>query len=91
MIATKNRIISVSRLTASGEKRIFSSVITGLGVYINQIQEEQLSGYEGQPAFFAHRMFTEGNHVSIDIGDRVTDDTGKSYDIRGKSIHSSII
>lgn len=91
MLPTKNRTISVSRLTASGEKRIFSSIITGLQVYINQTAEEQMSGYDNQPSFYAHRMFTEGNHVLIDIGDRITDDTGRSYDVRGKSVHSSIV
>lgn len=40
MLPTKNRIISVSRLTASGEKRVFVSLFTGLAVYINQSSEE---------------------------------------------------
>lgn len=35
-------------------------------------------------------MMTEGNHETIDIGDRVTDGT-RTYDIRGKSVHSSLV
>lgn len=36
-------------------------------------------------------MMTEGNHVTIDIGDRVTDNTGLSFDVRGKAVHSSLV
>jgi len=36
-------------------------------------------------------MLTEGNHATIDIGDRVTDDQGNTFDIRGKSVHKSLV
>lgn len=36
-------------------------------------------------------MLTEGNHDTIDIGDRVTDDLGHTFDIRGKSVHGSLV
>lgn len=91
MLPTKNRTISVSRLVASGEKRNFSTIITGLQVYINQSSEEQIGGYDGQPSFYGYKMLTEGNHTTIDIGDRVTSDDGKSYDIRGKSVFDSMV
>lgn len=91
MLPTKNRTISVSRLIASGEKRIFSNVITWLAVYINQSTEEIGAGYENAPSFYAHKMMTEWNHAEIGIGDRVTDNLGNSFDIRGKSVHSSMV
>lgn len=91
MLPTKNRTISVSRLTASGEQRNFVALFTGLQVYINQSSEELGGGYEGDPAFYAHKMLTEGNHATIDIGDRITDDLGHSYDVRGKSVHRSLV
>lgn len=40
MLPTKNRTISVSRLTASGEQRDFVVLLTGLQVYVNQSSEE---------------------------------------------------
>ena len=59
MLQTKNRTISVSRLTTTGEQRDFVALITGLQVYINQSSEELGGGYEGDPAFYAHKMLTE--------------------------------
>lgn len=91
MLPTKNRTISVSRLTDSGEKRIFVELFEGVRVYINQSTEEIGTGFQGDPAFYASRMMTDGNHATIDIGDRVTDDLGHVFDVRGKSVHASLV
>ncbi len=91
MLPTKNRVISVSRLTTTWEKRAYVSLITWMKVYINQSTEEIQSWFDNQPSFYIHKMLTEGNHATIDIGDRVTDDQGNTFDIRGKSVHKSLV
>jgi hypothetical protein len=90
MLVTKNRTITVQSLTQTGEKRAFSNTITGLKVYINQTQDELVEGFDNQGSIFPHKMLTDGNHGAILIGDRITDDTGKQYDIRGKSIFKDL-
>lgn len=90
MLPHKNRTISISSLVASGEKRIFSQVATGVRVYINQNGEEITEGFDNDGSFYAHRMMTDGNHASIVAGSRITDDLGKQYDVRGKSISKDL-
>jgi hypothetical protein len=89
MLPTTNRIISVKSLTGTG-KRTYSTTITGLSVYINQNGEELGEGFDSEGSFFAHRMLTDGTHTAIAIGDRVTSDDGKQYDVRGKAIYDDI-
>ena len=89
MIPQKNRTVTVKRLVQSGEKRVFSNVATGLRVYVNQIDEQPQEGFDGESSFMLHRMMTDGNHEAIAIGDRITDDLGRQFDVRGKSVHSS--
>ena len=90
MLPTTNRIITVLSLTQSGEKRTFTSTITGLPVYINQNGEEIVDGFDNEGSFFAHRMLTDGTHSTILIGDRITSNDGKQYDVRGKAVYDDI-
>jgi hypothetical protein len=81
-----NRTVSVDTLALSGEKRVFSRIITALPAYINQTGEQVEGGFDGEASFFFHRMMTSANHAAISIGDRVTDDKGKAYDVKGASV-----
>lgn len=90
MLPHKNRTIAIKTLVASGEKRTFSTVATGVRVYINQNGEELIDGFDGEGAIFAHKMLTDGNHAAIAIGHRITDDTGKQYDVRGKAVSKDL-
>lgn len=89
MLATKNRTITVKSL-GTGEKRTFTTTITGLRVYINQSSDDITSGLDGEGAFFIHKMLTDGSHAAILVGDRITDDTSKQYDVKGKSISKDL-
>ena len=74
----------------TGEKQALVTSITGKSVYINQIQEDEVTGFDNQPSFFAYRMLTDGNHATIRIGDEVTDDLANVYTVRGKSISQDL-
>lgn len=90
MVPHKNRTVTVLRLVPSGAKRVFSSVATGLKVYVDQNSAEPQSGFDGEGAFFPHTMITDGGHVEISIGDRITDDLGRQFDVKGKAVFDSI-
>jgi hypothetical protein len=48
-----------------------------------------VTGFDGAGSFFAYRMFTDNNHQSIAIGDRINDGT-LTYEVRGVSPFSDI-
>lgn len=90
MLPTTNRTISILRLTTTGEKKAFVSVATGVRVYINQSSEDLIDGSDNQGAFFVHKMLTDGTHATITMNDRITDDLGNQFDVRGKSTFSDM-
>lgn len=87
MLPTTNAIVTIYGLQASGNKRTLTTLGTA-SAYINQNGEEINAGLGGEGAFFGHRMLTDGNHAAINVGGRVTDGTGKHYDVRGKAVFS---
>jgi len=89
MLFNTNHTISVSNLS-TGAKRTWSEVDTDVRVYINQISEELVQGYDGAGSFTAYRMFTDGSHETISIGDRVTDEDDNVYEVRSKSISNDL-
>lgn len=90
MIVHTNHTITAKRLVQTGEMKDFSQILTGLDVYINQVQEEILEGYENQPSFISYRMMTDGDHEAIEIGDRIIDENGKQYDVRAKAVSEDL-
>lgn len=88
MLPTTNATISILRLTGT-TKRVWTSVATGIEVYINQISEELVKGIDAQGSFTPYRMMTDGTHTALEIGDRVSDGT-LTYDVRGKTAYDSI-
>lgn len=90
MLCSTNHTISISSLS-TGTKRTWSEVESGVAVYINQIQEDLVTWYDGSGSFTAYRMMTDGNHETIAIGDRVTDENGNIYEVRAKSISDDIM
>jgi hypothetical protein len=81
MLYNSNHTISISSLS-TGSKRTWSEVDTDIFVYINQIQEDLISGFDGAGSFTSYRMFTDGNHETIAIGDRITDEEGNTYEVK---------
>ena len=73
MLFNTNHIITISSLS-TGAKRTWSQVDSEISVYINQIQEDLVSGFDGAGSFTAYRMMTDGNHEAISIGDRIVDE-----------------
>ena len=90
MLPIKNRTITILTLTTTGEKRAFVSAATGVRVYINQSASDLKTQWGSEGATFLHKMLTDGNHATIGIGDRITDDTGKQYDVQGKSTYKDL-
>jgi len=72
MLPSTNKTISILRLSGT-DTRTWSSVATGVEVYINQTREDMVPGYENQPAFLTFRMLTDGTHTTIAVGDHVND------------------
>lgn len=86
MLVHTNRIVTIKRMTTTGQKRGFLEVQTGLAVYINQNGDEPLAGIDDSPDFYAHKMLTDGVHEAIEIGDKIEDDKGNKFEVRGKSV-----
>lgn len=85
-----NHTITISSL-GTGAKRAWTESESDIMVYINQIQEDVVTGFDSAPSFLSYRMMTNGNHETINIGDRVTDEADIVYEVKGKSIHSSLV
>lgn len=49
-----------------------------------------MEGFEGAGSFWAYRMMTDGTHSAIAVGDRITDEDGLVYEVRGKSISEDL-
>lgn len=90
MLSSYNHTISISSLS-TGAKRTWTEVESDVSVYINQIQEDLVTGFDGAGSFTAYRMMTDGNHEAIAIGDRVTDENGNIYEVRSKSISDDMM
>lgn len=88
-LPTTNATISILRVSGANT-RTFSSVATGVVVYMNQIDEDLVQSFDGQWAFYAYRMMTDGSHTAIVVGDRVNDGT-YTYDVRGAKKHRSLV
>jgi len=76
-----NHYITISSL-GTGAKRSWTEVESDVAVYINQIQEEVVSGFDSAPSFLSYRMMTSGNHTEILIGDKVIDENGIVYEVK---------
>jgi len=85
-----NHTITISSL-GTGAKRSWTEWESDIAVYINQIQEDVISGFDSAPSFLSYRMMTNGNHTEILIGDKVTDENGIVYEVKWKSVHSSLV
>lgn len=59
-------------------------------MYINAIQEDLVSGFDGAGAFLAFRMMTNGAHQGISIGDKIVDEASVEYEVRGKAISNDL-
>lgn len=90
MLSSTNHTISISSLS-TGAKRAWTVTESDVAVYINQIQEDLVQGFDGAGSFTAYRMMTDGNHETIAIGDRVTDENGNIYEVRAKSISDDMM
>jgi hypothetical protein len=84
MLFSTNHIISIARLS-SGAKKTWEELTCELPVYINQIQEDLVQWFDGAGSFTAYRMMTDGDHCDISINDRVVDECGATYEVRGVS------
>lgn len=89
MIPITNKTIAIQRLNEL-QNRTWEVVETGIEVYINQISEELVTGYDSEWAFFPFRMLTKGTHLDIFIWDRISDGENV-YIVRGKTVHSNPI
>ncbi len=81
MLYSTNHTISISTLS-TGAKRVWTEVETDVFVYINQTQEDLVQGFDGAGSFTGYRMFTDGDHETISIGDRVTDEDRNVYEVK---------
>lgn len=90
MLSSYNHTISISRLS-TGAKRTWSEVESDVAVYINQIQEDLVTGFDGAGSFTAYRMMTDWNHETIAIGDRVADENSNIYEVKTKSISDDMM
>lgn len=90
-LPTTNKIIAIKRLNSDNDIRDWATIDDDVSVYINAISEELATGMDAQPAFFAFRMMTDGEHSDILIGDRIEDDAGDTYEVRGMVKHDSIV
>lgn len=90
MLVHANRTITVKRMLQTWQKRGYSEIQSGLQVYINQNGDEPLAGIDDSPDFYAYKMLTDGGHTDINIGDRIEDDRGTIYEVRGKSVWDDI-
>ncbi len=74
MLPSTNKTISILRLAGSNT-RTYTTVATGIEVYINQTREDVVGGFENMPTALTYRMFTDGTHTAIAVGDQVNDGT----------------
>lgn len=81
MLPSTNNTVTVQRLTANGALKEYVEVLTGVDVYLNQIREDLVPGYEGQPNFLAFRMMTDGEHDPILYQDRIIDQDSVQYEV----------
>lgn len=80
MLFSSNKTVTVKSLS-TGAKRTWGTASASFRAYINQIQENDVEGFEGQGAFLAFRMMTDGNHSAVYVGDRITDDSSVVYEV----------
>lgn len=83
MLPTTNRTIEIKRLVQGAKKRTLQTVATGVPVYINSQGEEIQTGFDNEGAWKLYRMLTDATHTAILVGDKVIDDQGKTYEVKG--------
>lgn len=89
MIPTTNRTISIHRLSDATGVRTYTPVQQGVRVYINASSERIESGFNNEGSFYPFTMLVGGN-VNIEMSDKIVDEAGTIYKVRGVAIHMDL-
>lgn len=90
MLPTTNRTITIKRLVQGVKTRTLQTVATGVAVYINSQGEDIQTGFDNEGAWKIYRMLTDATHIDIFVGDKLTDDQGKTYEVKGTEAFDDI-